>query len=800
MQKQTQKKCEGGGKTSFLSKLRRGFTITELVIVIAVVAILAAVLIPTFSNIIKKADESADTQLVKNLNTILSSEQTVTQTAAPTMSDAIAQAQSGGYTVDKLTPTSDGDILWEQDSNRFVLVSDGEILFKDSTTTASLETEPYKFWKITNTDSDISSTAGYSYYLGDSYSGGSSLTVTAGLDVGNNDSITDITYTTNAEQSVIFNTIGGILTITAPNSEVKHYGGAETVNVNSVDYNSYHLYGSVTNTLTVVQGRVYFESSASVSTVKAQPAADATTGSIVIDGSSAAQVNEVVLDLPQGGANTSVVVSDILKDKVTEEGQVGDDTLTQIGSTYFAGGRGTINNPFRITTETHLLNVNKLAAEQNSTQYYFEQTADINIDTANWWDDASQSAKSLDFNGIYDGGNNSLILSENSINLDIFPVFTISDSAVIKNLKLYSSAECLMSACSGGGQVRNITLDNVDAYSINNALISINTSNAGFLIYSHLYSDNDMNITLTNCDVNASITNSDTCTGVFIGGSIYWGMQNSPDYRRPTKDHRLTITNCSFTGSVYGNSQAGLIFGNQAGSTFFIGDLVNSTTHEVIIPVEDGRWTAQQAYDHITSHLTIQNVRNNGVISSIGGSTVFGGKDQEIITMLHSYYSPMVGGTFSINTNVLSNVNDLSVNYSNGNFYLNGTLPAGYNYELQVTASSIGYSTSNAFNGRSISIPFASGNGGTKISAGGVYLAKDIEGLPSDFQYKYLFESSFMVGIYVDSNGALYMVVPDPADGAEYPKPNNRKMTISVIARDASGAFMGTKQIASLNN
>ena len=118
-------------------RLKRAFTITELVIVIAVVAILAAVLIPTFTNIVNKANESADTQLVKNLNTILSSEQTVSQEAAPTMSKALEQEQEGGYTVDKLTPTSDGDILWEQDSNRFVLVSDGKIIFKDSTTTAS---------------------------------------------------------------------------------------------------------------------------------------------------------------------------------------------------------------------------------------------------------------------------------------------------------------------------------------------------------------------------------------------------------------------------------------------------------------------------------------------------------------------------------------------------------------------------------------------------------------------------------------------------------------------------------------
>ena len=40
-------------------KNKKGFTIVELVIVIAVIAILAAVMIPTFSNIITKANESS---------------------------------------------------------------------------------------------------------------------------------------------------------------------------------------------------------------------------------------------------------------------------------------------------------------------------------------------------------------------------------------------------------------------------------------------------------------------------------------------------------------------------------------------------------------------------------------------------------------------------------------------------------------------------------------------------------------------------------------------------------------------
>lgn len=45
---------------------KKGFTIVELVIVIAVIAILAAVLIPTFSNVIESANETATMQEAKN--------------------------------------------------------------------------------------------------------------------------------------------------------------------------------------------------------------------------------------------------------------------------------------------------------------------------------------------------------------------------------------------------------------------------------------------------------------------------------------------------------------------------------------------------------------------------------------------------------------------------------------------------------------------------------------------------------------------------------------------------------------
>ena len=48
---------------------KKGFTIVELVIVIAVIAILAAVLIPTFTSISNKAKESAALQDARNAYT-----------------------------------------------------------------------------------------------------------------------------------------------------------------------------------------------------------------------------------------------------------------------------------------------------------------------------------------------------------------------------------------------------------------------------------------------------------------------------------------------------------------------------------------------------------------------------------------------------------------------------------------------------------------------------------------------------------------------------------------------------------
>ena len=110
---------------------KKGFTIVELVIVIAVIAILSAVLIPTFSNLIRKANISSDTVLSKNLNTALKMAEV--ENGVNSFDEALEAMKENGYLIANLNAKADGCFfVWESKSNQILLVdskNNYEVLF-----------------------------------------------------------------------------------------------------------------------------------------------------------------------------------------------------------------------------------------------------------------------------------------------------------------------------------------------------------------------------------------------------------------------------------------------------------------------------------------------------------------------------------------------------------------------------------------------------------------------------------------------------------------------------------------------
>ncbi len=101
---------------------KKGFTIVELVIVIAVIGILAAVLIPVFSNLTEQANLSADKVAVKNMNTALATSQILNENIESVADVRIALDQAG-FNVKELNPTLKGyKFYWNKPTNTVMLV------------------------------------------------------------------------------------------------------------------------------------------------------------------------------------------------------------------------------------------------------------------------------------------------------------------------------------------------------------------------------------------------------------------------------------------------------------------------------------------------------------------------------------------------------------------------------------------------------------------------------------------------------------------------------------------------------
>jgi len=123
-------------KNSFTKRLKRAFTITELVIVIAVIAVLAAVLVPTFSNVVDNAKESHDKQIVRSINTALSAYSAENNGATPKSYEELMMVLQEYNLTDKANPfllsdkldQKDAHLVWYPNTNSVMLLKESNNL------------------------------------------------------------------------------------------------------------------------------------------------------------------------------------------------------------------------------------------------------------------------------------------------------------------------------------------------------------------------------------------------------------------------------------------------------------------------------------------------------------------------------------------------------------------------------------------------------------------------------------------------------------------------------------------------
>ena len=247
------------GKRKMKLNKKKGFTIIELVIVIAVIGVLTAVLVPVFVNLTNRANEAADQSLVKNLNTALA-----TQEADPedeknnTLHDAVEDLKKYGFLLENLAPKSDKEFVWNRHTNRFVFTTDPAIN----------ENNKYDFFKI---QKSIDAEQKFSVYASNDFAmpNGELVLNGFGFDTGYKEGFENISYTNSGSaRTVVIRTNGAAtnLKVTAKNDTVHHYDLTGTADIVETADASYHEHGTA-GYVQVASGRVVAENGGKIETV-----------------------------------------------------------------------------------------------------------------------------------------------------------------------------------------------------------------------------------------------------------------------------------------------------------------------------------------------------------------------------------------------------------------------------------------------------------------------------------------------------------------------------------------------------
>ena len=585
-------------------KNKKAFTVVELVIVIAIIAILAAVLIPTFASLIKKANVSKDEQLIRNLNTALATSRAERNNKPhANMTEALEAAEKFGYEVDKINASAtDNEILWDQKNDVFCYLNGEKVEYIPESVQQGdkLLKGDYQLWKIYNAKSGaVPAYANQtcSIYLGKdavltNALDNNVLKVKVGVDVGKRNDITSIEYsytpsvTEQAHAAAIIrtNSANTELVVNAPQDTVKHYDSVGMVHVIAVDStNCYEENGKAAftqvdsgkyKTTESADVELLFVSNASAVTVEVVPGTvdhahaldkiaaetlNGTTTGVTFDydgndlQASLTDVYHHVENGTQLGFSSNYannkekdIVVEAVETAIEKEAVEADESDFWIvcHADAFAGGTGTSGDPYIIKTARQLA---LLAYKVNTFQTgyasaYYKLDKDIDLCGKAWTPIGTTNGNdTLFFTGHFDGNGKSIIGLTNKGKSDA-------------DLGLYSDELSSVAGLAASYGLFGFT-QNVNISDLTIKSASIDGSNyfkeAGIIIGMATGST-----TMTNCtvDTNSSISGTSKIGGII--GFVNIGTANGG------LGGNVTLTNCDFAGTVSVSAdRAGAIIG-----------------------------------------------------------------------------------------------------------------------------------------------------------------------------------------------------------------------------------------------
>lgn len=541
----------GGGtsnRRSIRSALKRGFTIMELVIVIAVIAVLAAVLIPTFANIIQRANESNDISLARNMNTLLATEQ-VGGESPSSMEDVMFILDQNGYGLDNLNPTADGNMfIWNSEDNRLVYVdSDGNVLYSENgkyTTIVDLSATSYL--TVSNEEEidkwvDLA-TNGIGIYLENDITLAENKTFNTPVSIDAGVSTLNGTVTfAGVSGTVEFDGTLDSVVINSPNAEVYNYSNVTNMTIGAVASSSYHEYGYVENL--------------TVSATNASNVVIESTGMVVnlTNSSSTATVtNRGYVETITSGSNAIT----------SENGYVGEDNGVSVEGTPAASYTYEINNYADLASFR-----DKVNAGNEFEDLTVSLEADINltgrawVPIANYYRDylGSDDEVAFAFKGTFEGNNHTITgLSSSGFSLENMAVgingttptgyneysygfFGLVQDAIIKDLNLANVNINLPLANDCYADSVGAIVGFAAGFTMDNCTVSGTINGSGDAISGLVGRCYNGSVTISNCTNNADVTGGGRASGI-VGYFDKLDAESTITFNSNTNNGDITCT------------------------------------------------------------------------------------------------------------------------------------------------------------------------------------------------------------------------------------------------------------------